>query len=95
MFPYGFSWVVSVSTLMIIGYVIEVMILKETIFATQIELFQNEEKWQEIKSFYIRKNEIQAFIKGLADGHNPNLPSSPENSANYIIPQLAPIFSNP
>ena len=53
------------------------MILKETIFATQMELFQNEERWREVKEFYIRKNELQSFIKDLSNGQpiNPQLQS--------------------
>ncbi|MCB0633027.1 MAG: hypothetical protein KDD15_24985, partial [Lewinella sp.] len=57
--PYGFTWIVSVSSLMLIGWVIEIMILRETIFATQIELFRNRAGWQEVKSFYIARNELQ------------------------------------
>ena len=48
--PYGFSWIVSVSTLMLIGWVVEVMVLKETVFASQMALYQNKEQWEEVKS---------------------------------------------
>lgn len=66
MLPYGISWTISVSTLMLIGWVIEIMILRETTFATQMELFQNQEQWQELKNFYVARNEFEAFIK---NGH--------------------------
>lgn len=69
--PYGISWVVSVATLMLIGWVIEVMILRETIFATQIQLFQNKEKWEEIKHFYIAKSELVQFIEEIKKGSVP------------------------
>lgn len=65
MWPYGLSWTISVSTLMLIGWVIEIMILKETVFATQLELFQNQESWQEMKNFYAARNEFEQFVKGL------------------------------
>lgn len=63
MLPYGVSWTISVSTLMLIGWVIEIMILRETTFATQMELFQNQEQWQELKNFYVARNEFEAFVK--------------------------------
>jgi hypothetical protein len=69
MVPYGITWIISVSALMIIGYVIEIMILKETIFATQIELFQDKEKWEEIKGFYIAQTELQKFLGELKNGN--------------------------
>lgn len=68
MAPFGVSWIISVCTLMIIGWVIEMMILKETIFATQVELFQNRERWDEMKGFYIAQTELQRFIKDLNNG---------------------------
>jgi hypothetical protein len=77
MVPYGITWIISVSALMIIGYVIEIMILKETIFATQIELFQDKEKWEEIKGFYIAQTELQKFLGELKNG---NISPSPDNS---------------
>jgi hypothetical protein len=63
MLPYGISWTISVSTLMLIGWVIEIMILRETTFATQMELYQNQAQWQELKNFYVARNEFEAFIK--------------------------------
>ncbi len=75
--PFGFSWIVSVSTLMIVGWVIEIMILKETVFATQIELFQNKKKWEEVKSFYIAQRELQEFLNELKSGKVPALLEAP------------------
>ncbi len=84
MAPYGLSWIISVSTLMIIGWVIEIMILKETIFATQIELFQNRERWEEVKGFYIARTELQKFIEDLNNGKISSLPES----VKEIKPQI-------
>lgn len=86
MAPYGLSWIISVSTLMIIGWVIEIMILKETIFATQIELFQNKERWQEVKGFYIAQTELQKFIEDLNNGKISSLPEP----VKEIEPQIPP-----
>jgi hypothetical protein len=69
--PYGYSWIISVSTLMLIGWVIEIMILRETILATQMELFSNRERWQEVKDFYIAKAELKHFITELEGGILP------------------------
>lgn len=68
MLPYGLSWTISVSTLMLIGWVIEIMILRETTFATQMELYQNPAQWQELRNFYIARNEFERFVKGLPVG---------------------------
>lgn len=65
MWPYGLSWTISVSTLMLIGWVIEIMILRETTFTTQMELYRDQSRWQELKDFYIAKSEFDRFIKEL------------------------------
>ena len=75
MASYGLSWTVSVSTLMLIGWVIEIMILKETMFATQMALYQNKEQWQELQDFYIARNDFDQFMDDLYDGKKPALPS--------------------
>ena len=90
MAPYGLSWIISVSTLMIIGWVIEIMILKETIFATQIELFQNRERWEEVKGFYIARTELQQFIEDLNNGKISSLPK-PVKEIETQIPETLPI----
>ena len=83
---------------MLIGWVIEIMILRETIFATQIELFRNRAGWQEVKSFYIARNELQQFVDGLKNGEaallppptlraekEPILPDSPEEEDKTLL----------
>ena len=77
--PYGVSWIISVSTLMIVGWVIEIMILKETMFVTQLELFQDKDKWQELQSFYQAKKEFDAFIKETASGEAPKAIEAPKS----------------
>jgi len=76
MWPYGPSWTISVSTLMLIGWVIEIMILRETTFATQMELYQNREQWEELRNFYRARNEFDQFIKGQSE--RANLPERDE-----------------
>jgi hypothetical protein len=76
MLPYGISWTISVSTLMLIGWVIEIMILRETTFATQMELYQNREQWEELRNFYRARNEFDQFIKGQSE--RANLPERDE-----------------
>lgn len=83
--PYGYSWIISVSTLMLIGWVIEIMILRETILATQMELFSNKERWQEVKDFYIAKAELKHFIAELEGGTLPKaLPPAKEEPKEVI-----------
>jgi hypothetical protein len=74
MSPFGLSWTVSVSTLMLIGWVIEIMILKETMFATQMQLYQNKEQWQELHQFYVARNDFDQFMDELYDGKQPQIP---------------------
>lgn len=79
MHAYGLSWTVSVSTLMLIGWVIEIMILKETMFATQMALYQNKEQWRELHDFYVARNDFDQFMDDLYEGKRPGIPqeSSP------------------
>lgn len=74
MSPYGLSWTVSVSTLMLIGWVIEIMILKETMFATQMALYQNKDQWHELHDFYVARNDFDQFMDDLYEGKRPALP---------------------
>ncbi len=85
MLPYGISWTISVSTLMLIGWVIEIMILRETTFATQMELYQNQAQWQELKNFYVARNEFEQFIKAL-----PDMGNLPEYDVRQIPHEAAP-----
>jgi hypothetical protein len=78
MSPYGLSWTVSVSTLMLIGWVIEIMILKETMFATQMALYQNKSQWHELHNFYVARNDFDHFMDELLDCKRPTLPQSSE-----------------
>jgi len=89
MAPYGLSWIISVCTLMVIGWVIEVMILKETIFATQIELFQDKDRWHEVQRFYVAQTELQKFIKDLNSGKVSALHQS-EQQVEAQLPQSLP-----
>lgn len=95
--PYGLSWTVSVSTLMLIGWVIEIMILKETMFATQMQLYQNKEQWEELHQFYVARNDFEQFMDDLYEGKRPfipgNIPSAlaggdhPEGEQNASLPE--------
>ncbi|MEL7424450.1 MAG: hypothetical protein AAFN81_15750 [Bacteroidota bacterium] len=104
LYPYGYTWIVSVSTLMLIGWVIEIMILRETILATQMELFANKDRWQEVKEFYLAKAELQQFIADIEAGKMPQalpppateeietetkkIPSSEDNPAADLLKEL-------
>ncbi|MCI5091167.1 hypothetical protein [Phaeodactylibacter sp.] len=78
LYPFGVSWIVSVCTLMLIGWVIEIMILRETIFSTQMELFQDQERWQQVRQFYTAKNDLNNFIKGIGTEQDEEIKSLPE-----------------
>lgn len=81
--PYGEAWMVSVCTLMLIGYIIEIMILRETMFTTQMELYQNKGQWGELRDFYIARTEFESFMDALYEGAVPEthyLPSKENNA---------------
>ena len=80
MSPYGLSWTVSVSTLMLIGWVIEILILKETLFTTQMELYQNKEQWSDLYRFYIARSDFEQFMDELHKGERPTIPDPQANT---------------
>jgi len=83
--PYGLSWTVSVSTLMLIGWLIEIMILRETMFATQMELYHNKEQWQELHDFYVARSDFEQFMDDLHDGKRPMMLQ--EQQSNPTLPE--------
>jgi len=86
---FGWSWIVPVNTLMLIGYIIEIMILRETMFATNMELYQNEEQWQELKEFYVAQQRFETFMEDISEGkfNVPNTnPAQPTPSP--LTPEL-------
>ena len=68
---YSMAWIVSVCTLMLIGYIIEIMILRETLFASMMELYQNKAQWEELKEFYIARLQFENFMNALKEGKVP------------------------
>ncbi len=100
MLPYGLSWTISVSTLMLIGWVLEIMILRETSFATQMELYQNQAQWQELKNFYVARDEFDRFVKGLPnkaalpDLHEKQEPPKEEGQVFSELETKNPLLGN-
>jgi len=84
---FGWSWIVPVNTLMLIGYIIEIMILRETMFATNMELYQNENQWQELKAFYVAQERFETFMEDISEGKF-NVPGKE-------LPQPAPGLPEP
>jgi hypothetical protein len=39
--------------------------MRETLFATQLELYRNKEQWEELRNFYIARRELKQIIKGV------------------------------
>lgn len=79
--PFGWSWVIPVNTLMLIGWIIEIMILRETMFATNMELYQNKSQWEELKTFYVAKAQFQNFMDNIKDGKYDQEYQSPQGNA--------------
>ena len=85
MWDYGLSWTVSVSTLMVIGYIIEIMILKKTQFATQMELYNNQDQLQQLKQFYLAKRDFEQFMSALHSGTSRVERVEPEENEKLIV----------
>jgi hypothetical protein len=92
MWSYGISWTISISTLMLIGWVLEIMILRETMFATQLELYRNRDDWQAMKDFYQARREFKNFMNGDAQERPLPLPEQKdsveltENTEETLLP---------
>ena len=96
LYPFGYTWIVSVFTLMLIGWVIEIMILRETILATQMELFANKDRWQEVKEFYLAKAELKQFIAEIEAGKIPQaIPQTTTEEAELETKELPPPEDDP
>lgn len=86
--PYGLAWTVSVSTLMLIGYIIEVMIMKETMFATKMELYENRDQWEELKNYYVAQKEFEQFMDDLYEGKVPSSQKAPSEKKQLAARKL-------
>ena len=96
LYPYGYSWIISVSTLMLIGWVIEIMILRETILATQMELFASKDRWQEVKEFYLARAELHQFITDIEARKMPQaVPPATTEDTETQIKELPPQGDHP
>jgi hypothetical protein len=72
MYPYGLSWTVSVLTLMIIGWLIEVMILEEISFATKLELSQSQSELERLVQCYGSLENVEAILRASKTSPPPN-----------------------
>lgn len=58
---------ISLSILMAAGVGIELFLLREIKFSTEIELFSNRQHWAELQSFYKGRQEFRTFLDQLKD----------------------------
>ena len=84
MWPYGLSWTVSVATLMIIGWIIEVMILRETQFTSELDLYSNPERIRDLQQFYTAKKEFEAFMQSLRENPMEDIPNFQETPSRRV-----------
>ncbi len=75
----GVGVIVSACTLMLIGYIIEIMIMRETVIITQMELYENKDQWEALKEFYVAKEQFRQFTDDLNEG---------KYSKDYILPSF-------
>lgn len=67
MWPQGIAWTVSVATLMIIGWIIEIMILKEVQWSTEMEFFNDPQQVRKLKAYYLARQEFDHFLQALQE----------------------------
>jgi hypothetical protein len=60
---------------MIIGWIIEVMILKEIEWNTDMAFFQNRQQVEQLKDYYRAKREFEGFLQGLDQPEQPTPPA--------------------
>ena len=61
---------ISLSILMAAGVGIELFLLKEIKFATELELFNNRAYWSELQSFYKARKDFKLFLERVKDLDN-------------------------
>jgi len=82
---------VSLSILMAAGVGIELFLLREIKFATELELFSNREYWAELKNFYRARRDLKNYLSQLGDGEASELPDPGRQqigtAGKYTTPQ--------
>lgn len=75
---------ISLSILMLAGVGVELYLLREIKFTTEIELFGDREHWENLKEFYLARQEFRAHLDQLRDLEYTPAPapiSSPDQQA--------------
>lgn len=75
--------VISLAILMAAGLVIELFLLREVQYATQLELFRDRDRWDELRNFYVARADFEAMMDELEEG---NLLQQPAQSAAPTLP---------
>lgn len=65
----GFPVVLSLSVLMLAGVGVEIFLLSELRFYTEMELYKDRDYWQEIESYYQAKANFKRKIKAIRSGY--------------------------
>ena len=72
---------ISLSILMAAGVGVELYLLREIKFSTEIELYSAREHWGELQSFYKARKEFRLFMDQLADMEEGDLATSSARAA--------------
>lgn len=78
---------VSLAILMAAGIGVEIFFLREIRYSTELELYEDRGKWEELKGYYQSKEEFRHFLDSLKD-------FSPQASQPNPIQQQAPTQSS-
>jgi len=71
---------VSLSILMAAGIGIELFLLKEIRFVTEIELFSDKQHWKKLQDFYRARRDFQNFMDNLEDEDEQGLGNGQQDS---------------
>jgi uncharacterized membrane protein (DUF485 family) len=65
----GFPVVLSLSVLMLAGVGVEIFLLSELRFYTEMELYRDKAYWAQIESYYQAKADFQRKVRAIRKGH--------------------------
>jgi len=77
----GFPVVLSLSVLMLAGVGVEIFLLSELRFYTEMELYRDKDYWAQIESYYQAKADFQRKVKAIRNGHTGHRTNTRTNPA--------------
>jgi hypothetical protein len=77
----GFPVVLSLSVLMLAGVGVEIFLLSELRFYTEMELYRDKDYWAQIEAYYQAKADFTRKVKAIRNGHTGHRTNTRTNPA--------------